>query len=111
MSIFQNGCMTEDERAIFNMGADEARRFNADPYRHLYQDVMKAETAEWRLSISYSDPDGETYLSVVFKNRWTRDGQCKRVEIGYGSSSEAITRAMQFMTKHPAPAPQCFVDY
>jgi len=95
---------SEQENAAYRRGADDALKFRADPYRDLFQDVFKAETAEYRLSVSYNDPEGLSYLRVEFKGRRT-------IKIEYPSAGEAIKRAIIFVSEHPAPQPSCEVDY
>ncbi len=97
--------LNEDQRAIYNMGAEAALKFRADPYRDLYQDVMRVETAEYKLSVGYSDPDSEVSVRIIFKDcvRWRyRDVTMTRLD---------QARVLRFIAEHPAPRPRCFVDY
>lgn len=97
--------LSERELDVYRWGARDAQTFRADPYRHLYQQVFKAETAEYRLSVDYSDPDGETVLTVKFKDR---NHEC---QMTFSSPGQAIERAIRFVAEHPAPRPCCHVDY
>ena len=99
--------LTDEQREIYRWGADDALRFRADPYSDLYQDVFKAETAEYKIRVSYNDPEGCAYLKVNFKNYSTRYDR----EIEYANPRDAIARAIRFVTEHPAPRPVCHVDY
>lgn len=97
--------MTDDQRAIYRIGGEDALKFRADPYRDLYQDVFKAETAAYKLWVGWSDPEGVAYLKVQFKER------AREIEMEFASAGEAVHRAIRFVAEHPAPMPWCGVDY
>jgi hypothetical protein len=101
---------TEDRLMAFEIGRDSALAFRADPYRDLYQDVFKAETVDYKLSVGYDDVNGETILTVVFK-RPNYNACHRRAEMVFSSSREALERAVRFVAEHPAPRPRCYVDY
>jgi hypothetical protein len=84
--------------------------FQCDPYRDLYQDVFKAETAKYEAHVGYDDVNGEYHLSIKFKRN--QIGFCDReVSVAFGSFKEAMDRLGRFMSQHPVTRPQCFVDY
>ena len=94
---------SEAEQQAYRFGHEDALRFHSGSHL-MTQDVFKAETAEYRLSISYDDVTGY-WLSVRFKDRGKHvDMECQ----GYG---HAMERAMRFVTEHPAPAARCDVDW
>jgi hypothetical protein len=84
--------------------------FRCDPYRDLYQDVFTAETATWKAYVGYDDVSGEYSLRVEFKRNQIgfRDREAR---VAFENFSEAMTRLNRFLTEHPTPRPQCFVDY
>jgi hypothetical protein len=100
--------MTYDQREIYSMGEREALKFRADPYRDLYQDVFKAETADYRLWVGYNDPDGCATLTVELRGESRRH---RKIEIEFADPRQAIERATRFVYQHPAPRPRCHVDY
>lgn len=82
-------------------------QFRCDPYRDLYQDVLKVQTATYRLSLSYDDVTGEYDLTVYFKAGYGE----RSASIGLATYKDAIARATRFIAEHPAPMPVCCVDY
>lgn len=99
--------LTDEQRVIYRNGADDALKFRADPYRDLNQDVFKAETAGWALWLTYDDVTGEYDLRVKFK----RPQGDREASTSFDRFSDAMARTTRFIAEHPAPRPQCFVDY
>lgn len=77
----------------------------------LHQDVLKMETADWRIYVGYDDVDDGVYLTLTLKNRWNADGERVTRTVHCGTAQKAIERAMRFVAQHPVPEPYCTVDY
>lgn len=101
---------TDDQFAIFQAGAQEARRFHHGAHL-IHQDLFKAETPNHRIYIGYDDVEDGVYGSVIFKNRWDADGNQRRVELHFRNAAQAIARMARFLTQNPVPEPRCSVDY
>jgi len=100
----------EREHAIFRAGQEAALRFNAGSHL-IHQDVFKAESANWKLYVSYDDVEFGNTLTITFKDRWDNDGALKQVTIQCGTAKKGIERALKFIARHPVEEPRCDVDY
>ena len=100
--------ITEAQRPIFDMGVQAAQHFRCNEYRDLYQDVFKAETADYKLSLGYDDVDGSYDLQVTFKRHWAGRRQAS---VAFDNLDDALARVGRFIEQRPVSRPRCLVDY
>ncbi len=102
---------TDEERSAFRAGVDAERNgFRCNPHSDLYQDVLKIETAEFKLHLTYDDVDAGYEMAVTFKGRLRNDEIVSR-RIHLDSYAAAMARAARFMATHAPPRAVCHVDY
>lgn len=101
----------DDQREAFRAGVRAERDgFRCNPDRDLTQDVIKVETAEYRLHLGYDDVEGIYDLTVTYKGRIRNDKAVIR-SIMFDSYVKAVSRVARFVADHAPPRARCNVDY
>lgn len=90
------------------------RDFQYGPHL-LVQDLFRAETPDHHVAVTYDDVECGVQLHVTWKNQWRgTDGPLpyrRHVSLPMQNANQAITRAVDFIVRHPIEEPYCAVDY
>lgn len=84
--------------------------FRCNPYRDVYQDVFKAETSLYRVSLGFDDVTGE--YPCIFVIKWPdQQGERRSVELTFSDVASAMKRIIRFMNLRPVVRPRVCVNY
>ena len=100
----------EREICAYREGAQDATRFRAN-HGDIRQTLFNAETDEHKIHIGFDDVELGTFLQITFKRRFDAQGFARTVIVGRGQFDSVMSRALDFLARHPHHTPHCNVDY